>query len=131
MIKYWIPFLASLVLFLMIGFVPTDCVPESGYKSCALAEENFPVGESEIDFGDCTYKNLPLYGKIQFVQNFPDIKVQLVENFPDIKVKIVENFPNDCGEWQIVNNFPDVKVQLVENFPDIKVKLVENFPGKP
>ena len=131
MIKYWIPFLVSLALFFMLGFMPTDCISESGNNNCTLAKENFPIGEAEIDFDNCTYKNFPLYGKIQFVQNFPDIKVKIVENFPDIKVEIVENFPNDCGKWQIVNNFPDVKVQLVENFPDVKVKFVENFPGKP
>ncbi len=80
---------------------------------------------------DCYYKGFKLYGKIKFVENFPDIKVQIVENFPDLKVKIVENFPDDCGEWQIVSNFPDLKVQIVENFPDIKVKFVNNFPGLP
>ena len=80
---------------------------------------------------DCYYKKFKLYGKIKFVENFPDIKVQIVENFPDLEVKIVDNFPDHCGEWQIVENFPDLKVQLVENFPDIKVKFVNNFPGLP
>ena len=80
---------------------------------------------------DCYYKNFRLYGKIKFVENFPDIKVQIVENFPDLKVKLVDNFPDHCGEWQIVENFPDLKVQIVENFPDIKVKFVDNFPGLP
>jgi acylphosphatase len=80
---------------------------------------------------DCCYKGFKLYGKIKFVENFPDIKVQIVENFPDLKVRLVENFPDDCGEWQIVENFPDLKVQIVENFPDIKVKFVNNFPGLP
>jgi acylphosphatase len=86
--------------------------------------------EPKID-KNCCYKEMKLYGKIKFVENFPDIKVQIVENFPDLKVKLVENFPDDCGEWQIVENFPDLKVQIVENFPDIKVKFVNNFPGLP
>ena len=88
------------------------------------------AGEPKID-KNCCYKEMKLYGKIKFVENFPDIKVQIVENFPDLKVKLVENFPDDCGEWQIVENFPDLKVQIVENFPDIKVKFVNNFPGLP
>ena len=50
--------------------------------------------EEECNFGD--YK---LYGKIQFVESFADIKVKVVESFPDLKVKIVGSFPNDCGEW--------------------------------
>jgi hypothetical protein len=86
--------------------------------------------EPKID-QQCCWKGKKLYGKIKFVQNFPDIKTQIVDNFPDLKVKLVENFPDHCGEWKVVENFPDLKVQIVESFPDIKVKLVENFPGKP
>jgi len=126
-VKYLAPFALSLILFALIGFSPTDCIPEIGQSSCSL-----PVvtSDEEINFDDCTYKGFPLYGKIKFVENFPDIKVQIVDNFPDIKVKLVDNFPDDCGEWKLVENFPDLKVQIVENFPDIKVKFVENFPGK-
>ena len=78
---------------------------------------------------DCTFNGKKLYGKIKFVENFPDIKVQVVENFPDLKVKKVENFPDSCGVWKIVENFPDLTVKIVENFGDIKIKFVENFPG--
>ncbi len=70
-----------------------------------------------------------LYGKIQYVENFPDVTVKIVENFPDLKVKVVENFPDKPGLWKIVEHFPDYKVKVVENFPDIKIKFVENFPG--
>jgi len=121
--KYFFPFLLSFIVFLCFGFLPSDCESESPLNHCLI--------EEEINYEMCTYNGFPLYGKIKFVENFPDIKVQIVENFPDLKVKMVNNFPDDCGEWQVVNNFPDVKVQLVESFPDIKVKLVENFPGKP
>lgn len=88
------------------------------------------IADSPIN-KDCQCKGFKLYGKVKFVENFPDLKVQFVENFPDLKVKYVENFPDKCGEWQIVENFPDVKVQIVNNFPDIKVKIVNNFPGLP
>lgn len=80
---------------------------------------------------DCTYKGFKLYGKVKFVEHFPDIKVQIVNAFPDLKVKMVNAFPDKCGEWQIVEHFPDLKVQIVEHFPDIKIQLVENFPGLP
>ncbi len=79
--------------------------------------------------GNCEYKGIKLYGKVKFVESFPDIKIKYVESFPDIKVKFVESFPDDCGEWQIVNSFPDFKVQVVTSFPDLKVKTVESFPG--
>lgn len=104
------------ILFLLLVFAGTPAVP--------------PRQDNPID-KDCTFKGMKLYGKIKFVDNFPDIKVQLVENFPDLKVKLVDNFPDECGKWQIVENFPDIKVQIVENFPDIKVKFVDNFPGIP
>ena len=83
------------------------------------------------DTSGCTYKGFKLYGKIQVVDSWPDVKVKIVESFPDLKVKVVENWPDDCGEWQFVDNWPDLEVQFVESFPDIKVKFVENWPGKP
>ena len=36
----------------------------------------------------CSFKGKKLYGKIKFVDNFPDIKIKIVENFPDLKVHI-------------------------------------------
>lgn len=87
-----------------------------------------------IDKENCTYvnkdgKTFNLYGKVQIVESFPDIKVQLVDSFEDLDVKLVESFPDQCGKVQIVESFPDVKVQIVNSFPDIKVKIVESFPG--
>ncbi len=78
---------------------------------------------------DCKFKDIPLYGKVKFVESFADIKIQFVESFPDIKVKFVESFPNDCGKWQVVESFPDFTVQVVTSFPDLKVKTVDSFPG--
>jgi len=70
-----------------------------------------------------------LFGKIQFVSSFPDVKVQVVDSFPDIKVQKVQSFPDAPGKWQIVSSFPDFKVQVVSSFPDYKVKYVDSFPG--
>ena len=77
----------------------------------------------------CTYNGQNLYGRIKFVETFPDIKVEIVSSFPDLRVKLVHSFPDDCGEWQIVENFPDLKVQVVNAFSDIKIQYVEAFPG--
>jgi hypothetical protein len=84
-----------------------------------------------LDTSGCRYKGFKLYGKIQVVDSWPDIKVQIVESFPDLKVKVVENWPDDCGKWQFVDSWPDLKIQFVEHFADIKIKFVESFPGKP
>ncbi len=95
------------------------------------ASITFAQSEDEINEDDCTYNGFALYGKIQFVESFPDITIKVVESFPDLEVKIVDSFPDDCGEWQIVDSFPDLKVKIVESFPDIKIKFVESFPGLP
>lgn len=95
------------------------------------ATNSFTQSEDGINEDDCAYNEFALYGKIQFVESFPDITIKVVESFPDLKVKIVDSFPDDCGEWQIVDSFPDLKVKIVESFPDIKIKFVESFPGLP
>lgn len=79
--------------------------------------------------GDCYYKGHRLYGRIQIVDSFSDVKVQIVNSFPDLKVKVVDSLPNKCGEWQIVTEFPDLKVQFVNSFSDIKIQYVQSFPG--
>jgi len=85
------------------------------------------IQDAEIE--NCKWQDFNLYGKVQIVESFPDIKVQLTEHFPDIKVKYVQAFPDECGEWQLVEQFPDFKVQIVDHFPDIKIKIVDHFPG--
>lgn len=77
----------------------------------------------------CTFNGKKLYGKIQIVTAFPDVKVQEVSAFPDVKVQKVTAFPDSCGKWQFVTAFPDTKVQFVTAFPDVKIKYVTAFPG--
>ena len=77
----------------------------------------------------CYYKGIKLYGKVKFVDSFPDIKIKYVSSFPDIKVKFVDSFPDKCGKWKKVTSFPDFKVKVVTSFPDLKVKEVTSFPG--
>ncbi len=128
MFKYFYYFIALtgvLFLFSAFNFFPVDCVSSS--KSCL--EANVAVSDESHITDDCHWNGFPLYGKIKFVESFPDVKIKFVQSFPDIKVKFVTSFPDKCGEWQVVESFPDLKVQVVESFPDIKVKIVESFPG--
>ena len=81
--------------------------------------------------GSCTFNGKKLFGKIQVVTAFPDVKVQVVTAFPDVKVQKVNAFPDKCGKWQMVDAFPDTKVQFVDAFPDVKVQYVDAFPGVP
>lgn len=92
----------------------------------------FPAKADEgLNPETCTFKGFPLYGDIQVVESFPDLKVQVVDSFPDLKVKAVESFPDGCGKWKFVDSFPDLKIQYVESFPDLKIQMVESFPGLP
>ena len=90
-----------------------------------------PAYAGSVDKTSCSFKGKKLYGKIQIVTSFPDVKVQEVTSFPDIKVEKVSSFPDKCGKWQIVTSFPDIKVQFVTSFPDVKVQYVKSFPGVP
>lgn len=78
---------------------------------------------------DCSFNGHKLYGKMQVVTSFPDVKVQVVTSFPDVKVQNVTSFPDSCGEWQMVSSFPDTKIQFVTSFPDVKIQYVTSFPG--
>lgn len=89
-----------------------------------------PARAGEIA-ADCTLKGFKLWGDVQIVDSFPDLKVQVVKSFPDLKVKLVESFPDSCGKWKYVTAFPDLKIQFVDSFPDLKVEFVESFPGLP
>ncbi|MEW5740435.1 MAG: hypothetical protein AB1938_16015 [Myxococcota bacterium] len=82
-----------------------------------------------LNKSNCTFNGKKLYGKIQIVTSFPDVKVQEVSSFPDLKVQKVSSFPDKCGKWQIVTSFPDTKVQFVSSFPDVKIQYVSSFPG--
>ncbi len=70
-----------------------------------------------------------IYGKIQFVEFFPDYKVKVVSEIANLDVLLVKDFPNSVGKWQIVEHFPDFKIQIVDNFADFTIKYVEHFPG--
>lgn len=70
-----------------------------------------------------------IYGKIKFVDSFPDFKVKIVESFADIHVKLVDSFPNSSGKWKVVESFPDYKIKIVDSFPDFTIKYVDSFPG--
>ena len=70
-----------------------------------------------------------IYGRIQFVNAFPDYKVKVTDAFADLQVQKVTAFPDQAGKWQIVDSFPDYKIQLVDSFPDFTIKWVNAFPG--
>ena len=128
-------FLLAIFLLSICFIYAQDCncdesnVVESELKFSDLSDFEKAEAIEAMLAGDCYYKGIKLWGKVKFVESFPDIKIQYVESFPDIKVKFVSSFPDACGKWQVVESFPDFKVQVVNSFPDIKVKVVDSFPG--
>ncbi len=89
------------------------------------------VSTNPINKDSCTYKGVPLHGKVKVVNSFADFKVRVVESFPDLNVKVVNSFPDHCGEWMFVESFPDFTIQYVNSFADFDIKLVNSFPGVP
>lgn len=98
-------------------------------KFSLLTEQEQAEAITAFRSGACEYKDIKLYGKVEFVESFPDLTIEFVESFPDLRVQFVSSFPGNCGQWQKVSSFPDFTVQVVHSFPDLKVKQVESFPG--
>lgn len=82
-----------------------------------------------LDKTACTFKGKKLYGKIQYVDSFPDVKIREVTALPDLKVVKVSSLPTRCGEWQVVDTFPNTRVKVVTAFEDLQVEYVTSFPG--
>lgn len=97
--------------------------------SCAFLGAPSAILAGQLDKAECTYKSIPLHGKVKIVSAFPDIKVRVVNAFADLSVKKVNAFANKCGEWQIVDSFPDFTIQLVDAFGDITINWTDSFPG--
>lgn len=116
--KRWITVAAFALSFVLTIFISTNDVITAESK------------ESKID-ANCAYNGVQLYGRVQIVNDFPDIKVKKVDNFADLHVQQVEKSAEKCGKWQIVNEFADFKVKFVDYFEDITVKAVEDSPGLP
>ena len=136
--KIYLLFLAVMVISavsLKAQTIELACLGPDDDAVCVEAAENtdIEIVIDDINKANCTFtkdgKTFPLYGKVQIVSSFPDIKVQIVDSFPDADIQIVDSFPDTCCKVKIVSSFPDVKVQIVDSFPDIKVRLVNSFPG--
>lgn len=112
--------LAAALLFTPSVEVQLPTAKERFAMELALCQEAQASGKP----GKCD-----LFGKIQIVDHFPDVKIQRVQHFADIKVKWVDHFPDKPGLWKKVDHFPDYKVQFVDHFPDYKIQEVEHFPG--
>jgi hypothetical protein len=85
--------------------------------------------DRSFDAKSCTFNGKKLYGKIQIVDDWPDLKVQVVDDWPDLKVQKVKEWPDACGKWQFVKQWPDLKIKFVKQWPDLKIKFVKEWPG--
>lgn len=79
---------------------------------------------------DCVINGYKLYGRIEFVTEFEDIRVKLVDEFADLDVKKVNYTADQCGEWQVVEDLPELKVKIVNSGEDIRVRFVNEFEGQ-
>ena len=102
---------------------------DAGGSPADDTQTSAPAGE--VDPQSCTFDGVPLHGKVQVVDAFPDFEVEVVDAFPDLEVELVDAFPDDCGEWEIVDAFPDFTIEYVDAFPDFTIEYVDAFPGVP
>ena len=87
------------------------------FLSVFLVLPAFPACAGNVG-ANCTLEGKALYGRVQVVNAFPDLKVQKVTACPD-----------RCGRWQFVDSFPDFRIQFVNAFPDLRIQSVDAFPG--
>lgn len=80
-------------------------------------------------FASGTPSKCELYGKIEVVDHFEDVKVEKVEHHEDLKVSWVDNFSDEPGKWEKVEHHEDYKVKFVDHHEDLKVKFVDHFAG--
>lgn len=82
-----------------------------------------------VERATCSVNGKNLWGKVQVVDAFADLKVRVVDGHADLKVQKVDAFANSCGKWRFVSAFPDLKVQFVDAFADLTIEYVDAFPG--
>jgi hypothetical protein len=111
-------------LFVLGGVLRVEVAPSPKAQAFGVALEACQGAYAAGKPGKCK-----LFGKIQLVKSFGDVKVEIVESFPDIKVQKVTSFADDPGEWEMVEHFPDFKVEVVTSFGDYKIQYVDSFPG--
>ena len=120
--RFLLPVVASLPLLTLTPIVEYDVDSLTG-------KQRFQLALDACQSATAAPEKCAIFGKIQIVDHFPDVKIQKVDAFPDIKVEWVEHFPDSPGKWQKVDHFPDFKVQFVDHFPDYKIEEVTAFPG--
>ncbi len=79
----------------------------------------------------CSFKNIPLYGKVKVVDSNADIKVKVVDYSADLDVQKVDGFADSCGKWEFAVPLEDYNftVQFDDYFPDITIRFVDYLPG--
>ena len=82
-----------------------------------------------IERENCTFKGIPLYGKVEVVTIGADFKVEVVTCGADLKVEPVTMSADRCGEWEFVTIGADFKVEFVTIGADFKVEFVTISPG--
>ena len=123
--KMLVALLLSLGLFAGNHSTGSSVAKEKSTKSTKAAAPDSlprPVGECPDDL--CL-----IYGRIQFVDSFPDCEVEIVSSFEDMRVQVVDSFADDVAKWEIVDSFPNYKIQIVDSFPDFTIRYVDSFPG--
>ena len=85
------------------------------------------TGKDEIKY-NCSYKGIPLYGKVKVVNAGEDFKVRKVRSFGNLRVREVK-YPKKCGQWEFVETFEDFKIRYVDALEDFSIEFVNGLEG--
>lgn len=77
----------------------------------------------------CSYKGIPLHGKVRVVDALADFRVRQVDALADLKVEKVTAFASKCGQWLFVDALEDFTVEFVDALEDFSIEYVHTFPG--
>ena len=117
------------LLFIFLSFFAwmgqPDPVEPAPAKTDAAAVRSEP-----IDKDNCTFKGIPLHGRVQVVSSFADFRVEVVNSNPDLYVEVVTHITSspECGEWEFVDHNPDFTVEFGPN-ADFSITYVTRSPG--
>ncbi len=109
-------------LFLLFSFV---MIYAAEPDSTVWASET----DNPIDRETCTFKGIPLYGRVKIVTDLADFDVKIEKDLPDLDVEVVDALPNSCGRWEFVDDLPDFTIRFVDDLPDFTIRFVDALPG--
>ena len=107
--------LRAITLLFLIGFLFLSMQSADQDYEDQVKQEKLDAFKMMLTSGDCEWNGIKLYGKVEFVEHFPDIKIEYVditaEQFKDKMQDYTENLERLFSESRELES--EIKKQLV------------------